>query len=523
MTVVLFGAYTRVRWQTLGVPAAGQLMQPGATCLDAEGFLNDAELAWGLLPEQEVWLWGRVASGEPSWVNEKARLPDSGPTTSITLPTEGRWLVAVEHGSHPWAGLNIAHLPTVEEISYDWIETLLPGAGSLQLAQPRYKTQTFGLLWPASFGGPQQARLDDETGRLLTNPFLPAKGGEEFYQRPAFRYGVLQDGSMQWLDLLSEVAPEPIRPAIKLLRTRLALLGRELEARGVHFADDSGQHEPRFVFEDADAPGDFHESGASVVRTVSHWDDHEDKRQRAYEMYDPENLGIFFGWEERVGYRALPSEIDVAKVELFGFPWEVSNQRVSPVWLADVIERSASAAGLTASAQEHIVGQVNGTVQLTDCDMALLQENREAELLDLWNAADPADRIQRFVYLLSNDRAGLEHRLSSARDGIVASILVAHELAVDLPRDRQPGPFPERCAAVMELAASLERGEAPELLSQQAAAAITDADERRLALFWATQLRVDLAASGIDWANAHDIEDALAWVAQPVLPKHLLS
>lgn len=518
MTVVLFGAYTRVRWQTLDAAAPVQLMRHGATCIDAEGFLKDAESAWGLLPEQEVCLWGQVSSGEQNWVNEKARLQVSGPTTSIAHPTEGRWLVAVEHGSHPWAGLNIADLPAVGEISYNWIEVILPGAGALQLARPEYKERTFDLVWPASFGGPQQARLDDKTGWLLTNPFLPAKGSEEFYQRPAFRYGVLQDGSMQWLDLLSKVAPEPIRPATKLLRTRLALLGRELEARGIHFADDSGQHEPRFVFEDADVPGDFHETDASVVRTVSHWDDHEDKRRRAFETYDPEDLGIFHGWEERVGYRALSSEIDVTEVELFGFPWEVCHQKVSPVWLADVIERSATAAGLIAFAQERIVGQVDGTVQLQGHDIAKLEANQETELLSLRNATDPADRIQRFVYLLANGRAGLERRLSAARDPIVATVLAARGFAVGPAHNRQPGPFPERCAAVMGLAQSIEGGEDPEPLRQQAVAAISEADERRLALFWAKQLGADLAGDAIDWATAHDVEGSLAWVAAKVAP-----
>lgn len=503
--------------------ANAQLTQRGLTCLGADECLGHAEEAWGLHSGQEFHLFGGHVFGDKGQVSDVSLTNlTSAALEKLTLPLEGTWLVAVEHGEHPWAAIKHSPLMATEDIIFDWCELNLQGAGNLKLARPTYSGQMFDLIWPTLSSGSQQARLDELTGQLLTTPFLPAKGNVGFFERPAFRYGVLKSGLMQWLDLRSEVAPEPITPATSLLRTRLALLGRELEARSVHFEDDMGESEPRFVYEDAGCdPCDFYDPQASVVRTVSRWEDHENKKARANAIYDPEDQSLLGGCETRMGYRALSSEVDVTEVELFGFPWEVRNQTVTPVWLADVIERSAAAAGISAYVEERISGQVDGTVQLADHDMALLKDNREIAVSDLWNAVDPADRIQRIVYLLITDRAGLEHRLSAARDGIVATVLAAHNPRTSVRNGRQPGPFPERCAAVMGLVELLADGAEIELVLRDALADIVDIDERRLALFWAAQLGVDLVAlpaNAVGWINASDFEKAQSWVQAEVMP-----
>lgn len=574
MGVAVLGSYTRVRWASLDEAAMPRLETHGATRLDAEKLLTDVHELWGLATcqnvvvrgqevrrrtvtehelhalvrieafideryegavaawprnpedEEDEWepypdrndfldaltvndcaLW-EACAGWDERIEQTTDLPDDAKASLRTLPETGCWLVAVEHGEHPWAALRVTTPTTTANLTFEWSELVLPGAGKLTLGHPRCGERKFELVWPASKELPQQAGLDVRTDQLLTNPLVPDDGECPLLYRPLYRYGILCNGELRWLNLLSAVAPEPLRPSTELLRARLALLRRELEARGVNYEDDEDAclYELSHALEDSAVPTNFHEPSASIIRSVSSYYDHENKLNRAEATYDPEqDLDID---PRRLGYRTLVSEVDVTGVRLGAIPDAISGRQVSLEWLRDVFARAVTAAGLS--------GDLDG-VEIDSTDKEQLEKCGGGVPQIPWNAVEAADRIQRLVYLLAEDHSQLETRLSENRDAIVATLVAVYEIA-PLPPNRQPGPFPARCVAVMPLAEALLAGISQITLCRNAKVAITDPSEWNLAVFWADRLGINfepLTSLGDDYP--FDVPQANVWAAENVL------
>lgn len=407
-----------------------------------------------------------------------ARMPDE---RSETLPTSGIWLVGIEHGASSWAALRSIRQMDFDELQLDWSTIILPGSGPIVMGRPKRGNQPFDLISPPPRGDTLQAQLDDE-GVLLTMPFRHEKIDDEktppteldqlkhyldgicHQVSTCYRYGVLVQGVMSWLNIQPGVRVATVTPTTSMFRSRLALFRRELAARAIYYEDDANEagYELRFAIEDGAVPSNFHEQNAALAYTVSgDGRPEDDKREQARQAYDPENdweTGQLYG----VDYSAMPARVDVTRTELVIYTSEftgVGGSVVNDTWVEAHLDMAGLAAGLEDGASRY--------PSLTAYDIKRLEEATEPLPIG-WNAVEAADRIQRAVYAMVTRDAGdskVEARLSRLRDPIVRALLNRDALSGlgdrDLaeavagtapPPPSARGPFPSRAYAVIALA-----------------------------------------------------------------------
>lgn len=515
MGAVILGRYTRVRWRPAAPDILAQL-EVGATSAAAAALLEGAEEAWGLAPDQAVLLTGNnVVRSKALDTNGIVFLPTWPEATNpVTVPRAGQWLIAVEHSASIWAALREVDVVKWEDILVEWSVVDLPGAGPIALGHLRHTHQPFDLVAPPPRGGAIPAQLDAE-GVLQPAQFRPDKDLEDracigdadrtehyldgicCHVKPRYRYGLLVDGAMRWLELRPEEKSVTATPMTALFRTRLALFARELAARGIYYKDDGEEvgYELEHAVEDGAVPYSFHESDAALAYTVSGEGAPEvDKWEQARLLYDPED-----DWETgqsyAIDYPSMPARIDVSETPLVFYTSEtttINGVAVDDVWAEAHLEAAGLAAGLNIGAALH--------PSLTEADVERLEGATEPPPI-AWNAVDAADRVQRAAYALAtNGKAdpAIESNLSRLRGPIVQALLghqaleaakalgqvLANEVTATLP-PLAPGPFPGRAQAVIELADALaHEGRRPSLIAD-ALMAVDDPMEWRLALLFA--------------------------------------
>jgi hypothetical protein len=174
--------------------------------------------------------------------------------------------------------------------------------------------------------------------------------------RPKYWYGILTDGSLEWLSLAAGEPPQQVRPTTRLFREKLASLRQELARRGIHYQDDEDGYSYELVhaLEDADVPPDFGAPGAPVARSVSSYYDLADKVDQAQELFDPERDNE--DWlTSVVDYRRLPSRVDVSSTDIIFTGGQLGDSTVSPDQVAAIIQACAAAIGLQHSRHRSIV------------------------------------------------------------------------------------------------------------------------------------------------------------------------
>jgi len=541
MGVVMLGRYTRVQWCPASPLMIGQL-EAEATSLTATVLLEGAKEAWGLAPGQPSLLTGYDVKRSDGWEKDRTvLLPDQPDITStIALPRDGRWLVGVEHSGSMWAALRGVRVIEGSEIYLDWKEVDLPGAGPLMLGLPRRKKESLKLIAPPPRVGALPARLD-RNGMLLTMPFKPEKDEEndvpplkadqlEHYLdgichsvTPCYRYGLLENGVMRWLNLEPRARPVTATPITAQFRTRLALFGRELSARGIYFEDDADETgcELRFAIEDGAVPSSFHEPDAVLAYTVSgEGGPEDDKREQARQIYDPENdweTGQFYA----INFPSMPARVEVKSTDLAYYTSEytmIAGLIVDDTWAKSHLDVAGQIAGLDSGASTRPA--------LAAVDLKRL-EGAAKPLPISWNAVDAADRVQRAAYSLATEGVpdpAVEAQLSRLR-GPIGRVLLARDLlllaeagditgakavAATLPQ-LAPGPFPRRAHAVIALADGLvEEARRAELVAE-ALRAVDDPLEQRLALLFAARAggRPEIIVRGAAIWAGHERTDAL--------------
>jgi hypothetical protein len=244
MGAVILGRYTRVRWHRAS-PAMLAQLEAGATSVTATALLEGAEETWGPAPGQSSLLTGYD-------IDRIVPLPERPDITgTVALPNEGQWLVGIDHSGSMWAALRGVQVLDSSEIYLDWNAVDLPGAGRLTLGRPRRGDEPFILMAPPPRDGVFPARLDRHRV-LLTEPFQSENGREDEappLERdrlshyldsichnviPRYRFGVLADGVMRWLDIKPGARQVTATPVTARFRARLALFRRELAARGIY-------------------------------------------------------------------------------------------------------------------------------------------------------------------------------------------------------------------------------------------------------------------------------------------------
>lgn len=519
MGAVILGRYTRVRWCRVS-PAILAQLEGDVNSLIPAALLEGAQETWGLAPGQPSLLTGYDIERSDGWNRDKIRLFPNRPeiSSSIALPREGQWLLGVEHSASMWSTLRGVKAVDRSEICIDWNAVDLPGAGQLTLGLPRRRHEPFILVAPPPRGSMYPARLDRD-GVLLTAPFRPEKGPDDeapptdadqldhyldgicHRVTPRYRYGLLENGSMCWLNIKPGSRQVTATPMTRHFRNRLGLLRRELAARGIYYKDDATEtgSELRFAIQDGAAPGSsFYEPDAALAYTVSGEDaPSDDKLEQARALYDPENdweTGQFYA----IDYPAMPARVDVRDTSLVFHTSEytkIGGVAVNDAWAAAHLESAGLAAGLDAGASDH--------PSLTAADVAHLQGATEPQPIG-WNAVDAADRVQRAIYVLATGGlpdAALEARLSRLRGPIVRALLARDALRLaadgDIGATREavpiipplaPGPFPRRACAVIALADGLNDEQRRDDLVFRILSAMSDPLERQLARLFAGQI-----------------------------------
>lgn len=394
MGAILYGEFTRFRWRRIDPPALARLENQAATALDADALLSGEEVeeAWGLSPGQCTLLAGQDVVGAPD--GNILTLPTSPPGQRVAVPTGGTRLIGVQHSAHCWAALRQTSTLLRSELTVSWTRLDLPGAGELFLGTPRRGDAAFALVYPPAQKGERQAALDPDGETLLVAPFRSerddddaaalaiANGLESGDQarvlaadwqraRPKYRYGVLTNGSIRWLDLPGGTVLEPVRPATKAFRERLKQLSQELAKRGIHYQDDEDgyNYELAHAIEDAAVPADFAEPYAPVARSVSSYDDLDGKVDQARALFDPE--GDNEDWlTYTVDYKQMPSRIDVTSTEIIFTGGEIGGLSVGADQVAGAIAECAQASSLDHSARGHLI-----TVALSGAEITRVRSN----------------------------------------------------------------------------------------------------------------------------------------------------
>lgn len=447
-----------------------------------------------------------------------------------------------------WARLSQDQVQIESKVAFEWTALHVPGAGDLRLAHPRCGNIAFSLMAPPPFGGTFPARVSKD-GILLTTPFGLDSGHDDedppsdadqltrfldgicHRVTPRFRYGLLTDGIMRWLDHKPSTCIVTATPTTYLLRHRLSLFKRELASRGIYYEDDGTEigYELRFAIEDGQVPNSFHEPNAALAYTVSgQGEPEEDKQTQACELYDPEE-----DWETgrsyAVDYPTMPARIDVIGADLVFHTSEYTNVDgivVDNDWAKAHIECAGVAAGLDIGASSFPA--------LSAADRAGLNKT-EAMLTVNGNAVDAADRVQCAAYVLATGGEPdpeVEARLSRLRGTIVRVLLGRHALeaaeegnftyagkvaATLMPL--APGPFPRRAYAVIELAEALVDISRRTAIAKEVVGTLHDPIERKLALLVAARVRArQTSNAGATVWPEDEASDAVSWGVKLVEP-----
>jgi hypothetical protein len=174
--------------------------------------------------------------------------------------------------------------------------------------------------------------------------------------RPKYRYGILSDGLLRWLDLPAGERPQQVSPMTRRFREKLAGLAQELARRGIHYQDDEDGYNYELVhaLEDAAVPPEFGRPDAPVARSVSSYYDLADKVDQAEELFDPECDNE--DWlTSVVDYRRMPSRIDVISTDIIFSGGELGDSSADADQVAAIIEVCAEAVGLQHSRRRRLV------------------------------------------------------------------------------------------------------------------------------------------------------------------------
>lgn len=550
MGAVILGRYTRVRWIPASPAVISHLEASNATSLSATALLDGAKEAWGLSPDQPVLLRSCPGAKLDGLIDSIiARVPKL-PIVSeiIALPRVGQWLVGVEHSGSMWGWLDQAKIVETDQVVFDWTALDLPGAGDLRLGRPRCGGEPFKLVAPPPFGGAFPAQLDGD-GVLRTTPFQPEKGKHDdeppedadqlmwfidgvcHHVAPRYRYGLLADGAMQWLNLGRGVRLATATPTTTLLRARLALFKRELASRGIFYEDDADEtgYELRFAIEDGEVPQMFYEPNAALAYTVSgQGAPEEDKQAQARQLYDPED-----DWETgqsyAIDYPTMPARVNVKRTELVFYTSEyttIGGVQVDDTWATAHLDYAGVAAGLDFGASTFPALTVNDQERLNGAD---------GQLAIRLNAVDAADRVQRAAYALATGGKPdpeVEARLSRLRGAIVRVLLgqpaldaaeagnytYAKEISATL-LPLAPGPFPRRAYAVIGLVKALGNVDRRTAVIDEVLQTVDDRFERKLALLFAdrTSVRHTPGLRAAAWSESEAL-NAVSWGAEVVEP-----
>lgn len=379
MGAILYGEFTRLRRRRVTPSEVARVEGAAATALDADALLSGADVqeVWGLSPGQCAFLAGHDVVGAPA--DNIITIPDAPPLRPRRLPLKGMWLVGVQHSAHCWAALRNVATFSRSELEVSWRCVALPNAGELRLGTPMRGDVAFALIYPPPQEGERQAVLGTDGESLLIAPFRAecddddrealaiANGSESGDQaralaadwrraRPKYRYGVLTDGLMRWLDLPAGTASEPIRSATKAFRHRLKRLSEELARRGVHYRDDEDgyNYELAHAIEDSAVPDDFFEPYAPVARSVSSYYDLDDKVDQARALFDPEDDNE--DWlTYTVDYKLMPSRTDITSTDIIFTGGEIGGSSVDADQLAALIAECAQASDLDHSERGRLI------------------------------------------------------------------------------------------------------------------------------------------------------------------------
>lgn len=340
------GEFVRVRWRAIGPDLLALLEQPELTAIGCDSFLDGADEAWGLVPEDGAKIIGDAAPDDDE--AEILLHPGESLPTETGPSSTGAWLVGVQNASHCWAALPTHESVPTADVEMDWQCLALSGTRGLVLGRPRLGDKPSRFVYPPSPERERQAALARDGRTLRTAPFQPEKGPLAF-DSPVYRYGLLQNGAMRWLDLTTERRVHPARPATEAFRAKLAELKVELARRGVFYMDapDEKYHH-RHSFEDAwdHIPPDFGEESPPVAYSVSGELDNEDKDDRAHNFYIPDEDEVLRFSSERIGFRTLPSEKDITEVDIIYVGGAVAGVGRSQRWTGWTICAAAKAVGL---------------------------------------------------------------------------------------------------------------------------------------------------------------------------------
>ncbi|WP_375271103.1 ankyrin repeat domain-containing protein [Sphingomonas sp.] len=340
------GEFVRVRWRAIDPEVLSSLEQPGLTASGCDRLLEGADDTWGLVPANGARVIGDAAP-DGDEADLALRPVEKPPIETGPFPV-GAWLVGVQSASHCWAVLPTDESVTTADVAIEWQCLALPGTKGVVLGRPRLGDETSRFVYPPSPERERQAALARDGVTLRTAPFQPEKGPLAF-DSPVYRYGLLQNGAMRWLNLPTERRAHPARPATEAFRAKLAELKVELARRGVFYMDapDEKYHH-RHSFEDAwdHIPPDFSEKSPPVAYSVSGELDNEDKEARAEAHYIPDGDEVLRFDCERIGFRSLPSDKDITEVDIIYVGGAVAGTERSQRWTGWTICAAAKAVGL---------------------------------------------------------------------------------------------------------------------------------------------------------------------------------
>lgn len=296
-----------------------------------------------------------------------------------------------------------------------WHRLALPGTEDLILGRPWLAGQPARLVYPPPYEAELQADLAPDGMTLLPPP--PLRESYPYRDPAIYRYGLYQNGGMNWLDIAPGLRSYPVRPATAAFRAKLAELKAALATRGVFYTDapdEVGHH--RLTFEDAyyDILPDFGDD-PPVAYSVAGVYDNEDKADRAAALFIPDGDEVLRYDRDHIGFLTLPSEIDVTQVDIIYVGGTIVTKtdagiRRSQRWTGWSICDAAHAVGL----QVRWYGSPDASITVA-MPGAFAQESLEAPALDSETFTQLFRRIGLAIATVA--RAGLE---GAAANGVMA-------------------------------------------------------------------------------------------------------
>lgn len=352
--VAIVGRVARMRWASLKDEKAGTVTeQPVRSRLEA--LLEQAPCAWGFLPHARTRMVGGSLPSEPLLAPRQI-----GELASLHLP-DGVLLVAVEVSTHAWAALEQADDVTAVDIEWTLARWIIPGIAQMPIARPFAGPRHFDLRWPPPQTPEEQIPLSK--GGEAIDLATQLRDGEGWLSAPLCRYGVLEGGSIEWLDVVFDRELEILPALTRRFRQRLALFGEALAALGIPYED----HVDYAGYELSDALEDMNAAPAMV--SVSASDDLEERRDRALREWDPEDdiFGSTHGF--RPDLTRIPGHTVTtcaAFAQIAGYDEDSDNEQTADPeeWLEAAIEQAAVTAGLVL----HRDGW-HGTLSLPEKDL----------------------------------------------------------------------------------------------------------------------------------------------------------